>query len=55
VQLVCDEKVEPEVDGRKNLDTPFLNRSVERIWEFLKGDVKLAQENVEVSKCSNFL
>jgi len=47
LQLVCDEKVESEVDGRKNLDTPFLNRSVERIREFLKGDVKLAQENVE--------
>ena len=55
VQLICDEKVESEVDGRKNLDTPFLNRSVECIKEFLKGDVKLAQENVEVSKCHNFL
>jgi hypothetical protein len=47
--------VESEVDGRKSLDTPILNRSVERIREFLKGDVKLAQENLEVSKCSNFL
>lgn len=55
VQLVCDEKVESEVDGRKNLDTPFLNRSIERIRECLKGEVKLAQENVEVSICSNFL
>ena len=35
------------MDGRKNLDIPFLNRSVEHIREFLKGDVKLAQENVE--------
>lgn len=55
VQLICDEYVESEVDGRKKLETPFLNRSVERIKEFLKVDVKPAQENVEVSKCSNFL
>jgi hypothetical protein len=55
VELVCDEKIRSEVDGRKNLDTPFLNRSVERIKEFLKGEVKPAQENVEVSKSSKFL
>jgi hypothetical protein len=46
--------VESEVDGRKNLDAPFLYRSVERIREFLKADMKLTQENAEVSKCSNF-
>lgn len=55
VQLVCDGVVESEVDDRKNLDAPFLYRSVECIREFLKADMKLTQENVEVSKCSNFL
>jgi hypothetical protein len=55
VELFCDEKVQSEVDRRKNLDTLFLNRSVECIKEFLKGEVKPAQENVEVSKCSTFL
>lgn len=55
VELVCDDKVQSEVNGRKNLDTPFLNRSVECIKEFLKGEVKPPRENVEVSKCSKFL
>jgi hypothetical protein len=47
---VCDEKIKSDVDERKNLDTPFLNKGLERIKEFFKGEAKPAQENGEVSK-----
>jgi hypothetical protein len=45
-----DDKIQPEVDDRKDTDVPFLNRSLGRIKEFFKGEVKPAQENVEVSR-----
>jgi hypothetical protein len=48
---VCDDKIKSDVDERKNLDTPFLNKSLERIREFFKGEAKPTQENGEVSKC----
>ncbi|XP_021920332.1 protein FAM214A isoform X2 [Zootermopsis nevadensis] len=44
---VCDDKIKSEVDERKNLDSPFLNKSLERIREFFKGDAKPTQENGE--------
>lgn len=46
----CDDKIQSEVDDRRNMDVPFLNRSLGRIKEFFKGEVKPAQENVEVSR-----
>jgi hypothetical protein len=50
----CDGKIQSEVDDRKNMDMPFFNRSFGRIKEFFKGEVKPAQENVEVSRCEGF-
>jgi hypothetical protein len=53
VVSVCDGKIQSEVDGKKNSDTPFFNKSLERIREFFKGEAKPAQENGEVSKCED--
>lgn len=47
--LDSDDMIQPEVDDRKNIDVPFLNKSLGRIKEFFKGEVKPAQQNVEVS------
>jgi hypothetical protein len=48
---VCDDNVKLDADEKKNLDTPFLNKRLERVREFFKGEVKPTQENGEVSKC----
>ncbi|XP_033611272.1 uncharacterized protein LOC111874184 isoform X3 [Cryptotermes secundus] len=45
----CDGKIQSDADDGRNMDMPFLNRSLGRIKEFFKAEVKPAQENVESS------